>query len=77
VSVGDGVVAVSDAGPGIRDEDKARVFDRFYRSVEARTTPGSGLGLAIVAKVVEQHGGTVFVGDAAEGGATVGFRLPC
>ncbi|MGI8822558.1 MAG: ATP-binding protein [Acidimicrobiia bacterium] len=76
VSVGDGVVAVSDAGPGIRDEDKARVFDRFYRSVEARTTPGSGLGLAIVAKVVEQHGGTVFVGDAAEGGATVGFRLP-
>ena len=76
VTVDDGRVAVSDAGPGISDADKPHVFDRFYRSDEARTTPGSGLGLAIVAKVAEQHGGTVFVEDAPEGGATVGFRIP-
>ncbi len=76
VTVAEGGVAVSDAGPGISDEDKPYVFDRFYRSTKARTTPGSGLGLAIVAKVVDQHGGTVFVEDAPEGGATVGFRIP-
>jgi two-component system sensor histidine kinase MprB len=76
VTVAERGVAVSDAGPGISDEDKPYVFDRFYRATEARTTPGSGLGLAIVAKVVDQHGGTVFVEDAPEGGATVGFRLP-
>jgi two-component system sensor histidine kinase MprB len=76
VAVTEGGVAVSDSGPGISDEDKPHVFDRFYRSTEARTTPGSGLGLAIVAKVVGQHGGTVYVEDAPGGGATVGFRLP-
>jgi two-component system sensor histidine kinase MprB len=76
VTVTEDGVAVSDSGPGISDEDKPHVFDRFYRSTEARTTPGSGLGLAIVAKVVGQHGGTVYVEDAPGGGATVGFRLP-
>ncbi|MDQ3782951.1 MAG: HAMP domain-containing histidine kinase [Actinomycetota bacterium] len=76
VSVHGKSVSVSDAGRGIGDADKPRVFDRFYRSTEARTTPGSGLGLAIVANVAEGHGGSVFVEDSPEGGATVGFRLP-
>ncbi|MPY85732.1 MAG: HAMP domain-containing protein [Actinophytocola sp.] len=76
--LGDGtaVIEVSDQGPGIADEDLPRVFDRFYRSLQARTLPGSGLGLAIVKQAVERHGGAVYAGTAAEGGALFSIRLP-
>ncbi|WWQ66151.1 HAMP domain-containing sensor histidine kinase [Streptomyces sp. Q6] len=73
----DGVVrlAVADEGPGLADEDAARVFDRFFRSGGAA---GSGLGMAIVQGVVTAHGGTVAVrsGDEAGGGLTVTVSLP-
>jgi two-component system sensor histidine kinase MprB len=52
------------------------VFDRFYRSVGARSQPGSGLGLAIVAQAITQHGGTVSVGDAPSGGARFDVAIP-
>lgn len=68
-------VAVSDSGPGIDPLERARVFDRFYRSDSARTKPGSGLGLAIVARIIEQHGGHTFIETSASGGAIVGFEL--
>jgi two-component system sensor histidine kinase MprB len=71
-----GRVSVRDHGPGIDPADHERVFDRFYRSGAARALPGSGLGLAIVRQVVEGHGGSVFVHDAAGGGTVVGFELP-
>ena len=67
---------VADAGPGITDADLPHVFDRFYRSDEARTLPGSGLGLAIVKSAVERHGGAVFAGRSADGGALIAMRLP-
>jgi two-component system, OmpR family, sensor histidine kinase MprB len=67
---------VADAGPGIEDTDLPHVFDRFYRSDEARTLPGSGLGLAIVKSAVERHGGAVFAGRSADGGALIAMRLP-
>lgn len=67
---------VADAGPGIEDSDLPHVFDRFYRSDEARTLPGSGLGLAIVKSAVERHGGAVFAGRSADGGALIAMRLP-
>ena len=67
---------VADAGPGIKDADLPHVFDRFYRSDEARTLPGSGLGLAIVKSAVERHGGAVFAGRSADGGALIAMRLP-
>lgn len=76
VTVGDGRVGVSDHGPGIGVGERARVFDRFYRTPEARTMPGSGLGLSIVSQVVDDHGGEVFVTETPGGGATVGFRIP-
>ena len=76
VTVADGAVRVSDAGPGIDDADKPYVFERFYRASQARAEPGSGLGLSIVKQIVDDLGGEVFVADAAGGGATVGFRLP-
>ena len=76
--VGDGsaVVEVADAGPGIADADLPHVFERFYRSTEARTLPGSGLGLAIVKQVAQRHGGTATAGRAPEGGALFTLRLP-
>ncbi|WP_424534489.1 sensor histidine kinase [Sphaerisporangium viridialbum] len=58
ISVKEGTLDVADAGPGIPDSDLEFVFDRFYRSPEARAHPGSGLGLAIVRQVAEAHGGT-------------------
>ncbi len=69
-------VEVRDEGPGFKPEDIPHVFDRFYRSNEARTEPGSGLGLAIVQQIVERHGGTVWATDRPGGGAAVGFELP-
>lgn len=76
VVVGPQGVFVDDAGPGIPAEERARVFDRFYRRDEDRSKPGSGLGLSIVASIVDQHGGRVGVGDSPLGGARVGFTLP-
>ncbi len=76
VVVRGGTIEVRDHGQGIAAGDLAHVFDRFYRSVDARSRPGSGLGLAIVRSVVEGHGGTVFARNAPDGGAVVGFALP-
>ncbi len=78
VDVTHGRVTVADRGPGIAEQDRSHVFDRFYRAVDARSRPGSGLGLAIVRDIVEAHGGSVFASDrGGDGpGATVGFELP-
>ncbi|MGC9220463.1 MAG: sensor histidine kinase [Solirubrobacteraceae bacterium] len=66
-----GALSVRDHGPGFRDEDLQHVFERFYRSAEARRMPGSGLGLAIVKQAAEAHGGFVSAGNAPDGGAIV------
>ena len=75
VAVHDGRVVVRDHGPGIREEDLPHVFDRFYRSPDARGTPGSGLGLAIVRQVAQAHGGDVHAERAEGGGARVELAL--
>jgi len=59
ISAAAGTVEVSDDGPGVPVEDLPYIFDRFYRSAEARARPGSGLGLAIVRRIADMHGGTV------------------
>jgi two-component system sensor histidine kinase MprB len=76
VTLSDGGLTVTDQGPGISDQDLPHVFERFYRSTEARTTPGSGLGLAIVRQAAERHGGRVAVGHSAAGGAEFWFGIP-
>jgi len=76
VTVEGTTLRVADRGPGVAPADRARVFDRFYRSDEARALPGSGLGLSIVREMVDERGGTVFVDERPGGGAIVGFRLP-
>ena len=70
---------VDDDGPGVPEEDRARIFDRFVRLDEARARGegGAGLGLAIVSELVTAHGGTVRVGTAPElGGARFTVMWP-
>ncbi|GAA5020073.1 sensor histidine kinase [Actinopolymorpha pittospori] len=76
VSLRHGVLSVADQGPGIADADLPHVFERFYRSTEARTMPGSGLGLSIVKQAADRHGGSVSAGRNSQGGALLTLRLP-
>ncbi|MQA11568.1 MAG: HAMP domain-containing protein [Pseudonocardiaceae bacterium] len=73
---GSALLEVADSGPGVEEADAPRIFDRFYRSSEARTLPGSGLGLAIVQQAAQRHGGAIYVGTAPGGGALFTMRLP-
>jgi two-component system sensor histidine kinase MprB len=75
VALRDGSLTVRDHGPGIDPADLPHVFDRFYRSAAARAMPGSGLGLAIVKQTVDDHGGSVTVENAADGGVLVTLRF--
>ena len=68
------VVAVSDTGPGMTAATKARVFERFFRGSSAY--PGCGLGLAIARRIVEQHGGRIWIETELDRGTTVAFTLP-
>jgi signal transduction histidine kinase len=75
-------VAVKDSGPGIRHDDQARVFDRFWRGPngeQAGVRPRdrrTGLGLAIVRQIIEAHGGQVRLLSAAGVGSTFVLWLP-
>jgi len=72
------VIEVRDHGPGVPEDEAARIFERFYRADTSRTreTGGSGLGLAIVAAIVGSHSGTVRVQPTEGGGATLVVSLP-
>jgi two-component system sensor histidine kinase MprB len=76
IHVGAYRVEVRDHGPGISNDDKANVFDRFYRATATRSMPGSGLGLAIVAQFATDHHAQAYVLDNAGGGAVVGLQFP-
>lgn len=62
-SDGTNEVAVSDDGPGIPDDEKPKVTERFYRGDASRGTPGVGLGLSLVAAVAKLHGGVLELTD--------------
>jgi signal transduction histidine kinase len=66
-------IRVSDDGPGVPPEHRARIFDRFHRAdaSRSRTTGGAGLGLAIAKELVEMHGGRIWL----EGASTFVFTL--
>jgi len=70
---GEILLTVVDTGPGISQEDQARVFDSFVRTVH---NSGAGLGLALVRSFVELHGGQVELKSEAGQGTTVTVRLP-
>jgi two-component system, OmpR family, phosphate regulon sensor histidine kinase PhoR len=67
------MLVVADDGAGVRESDLPRIFERFYRADQARTTRGTGLGLAIVKHVVTSAGGTV----DARGGPGRGLEIVC
>jgi two-component system OmpR family sensor kinase len=70
-------VSVNDDGPGMTEEEKSRVFERFYRGEAGRrSASGSGLGLAIVKAIVESHGGTIDLVSEAGQGTNVSLLLP-
>jgi two-component system, NtrC family, sensor histidine kinase GlrK len=69
-------VSVSDTGPGIAPEDLPHIFERFYQGrTKVKQTAGSGLGLALAKKVVEAHGGRIWIESEKGKGATVRFIL--
>ncbi|MEM6276701.1 MAG: ATP-binding protein, partial [Pseudomonadota bacterium] len=65
---------ISDNGPGISDEQKARVFEPFYTTKDIGD--GTGVGLALARQIVTAHGGEIDLGDAPGGGAAFTVRLP-
>lgn len=66
-SGGKAMLSVTDNGEGIPEEDRQRVFDRFYRREGAQPRQGSGLGLAIVRNIVERHRGEITLGTGPGG----------
>ena len=64
--------AVRDRGPGLSDEDQARLFEPFY----SRRADGTGLGLAVCKRIVDLHGGTISATNAPGGGAEFRILIP-
>jgi GAF domain-containing protein/nitrogen-specific signal transduction histidine kinase len=71
-------VDVSDDGIGIAPEDRAKIFDRFFRSDHpfVQETTGTGLGLSITKSLIEMHGGVLWVESELGKGSTFSFTLP-
>jgi two-component system, OmpR family, sensor histidine kinase KdpD len=75
---GDGTIeiGVRNSGAIIPERDQARIFERFYRGVQARHVPGTGMGLAIVQQIARAHGGTLRVTSTPEAGTTFTLSFP-
>jgi signal transduction histidine kinase/DNA-binding response OmpR family regulator len=71
------VVEVADTGPGVAAEDRQRIFDAFQQgSRNPGQTEGTGLGLTLSKRILELHGGRIWVDSEAGQGSTFGFALP-
>jgi len=71
-------VAVRDTGPGIAEADQAKIFEEFQQSESTHTKAkgGTGLGLAIAKRIVEMHGGRLWVESTLGNGSTFFFTIP-
>jgi two-component system phosphate regulon sensor histidine kinase PhoR len=71
------LIEISDDGIGIEEEHLRRIFERFYRTDEARSRDkgGTGLGLAICKHIIEAHGHSIHVRSTVNVGTTIGFTL--
>ncbi|MBK1672159.1 hypothetical protein CKO35_02355 [Ectothiorhodospira shaposhnikovii] len=70
------IFSISDRGPGIPEEDRERVFTKFYRGPNASDSRGLGIGLNICKAIVEAHRGRLWIEDNPGGGAVFRFSLP-
>ena len=72
------IFAIKDSGIGIAEDDKPRLFEKFYRGKqrEARAQHGSGLGLAIVHSIATNHGGKIWVDSIVGNGSTFYLQIP-
>ena len=75
VADGGVVIRVEDLGSGVSPEEQARLFEKYFRGSAAGGTVGAGLGLWLVARIVEEHGGSVTL-DSGPTGAIATVRLP-
>jgi signal transduction histidine kinase len=69
-------VSVVDTGPGVAHENRERIFEPYVRAGDDRSAGGLGLGLAICKRIVDAHGGEIFVEDAHDSGSRFVFSLP-
>jgi two-component system sensor histidine kinase BaeS len=69
-------LTVTDGGPGVRNDELAKIFEAGFRGAASAGTTGSGEGLALVKRFVEEQGGTVEVENVADRGARFTVRLP-
>jgi signal transduction histidine kinase len=69
-------VQVADSGPGIPEEEFEAIFTEFHRVESQRQVAGTGLGLAIARRIVEQHGGRIWVESTPGQGSTFHVVLP-
>jgi PAS domain S-box-containing protein len=67
---------ITDNGIGIPPDDRRRIFQMFERGRARDGYPGTGMGLAICKRIVEQHGGDIWVEEAVAGGSAFQFTLP-
>ena len=74
---GEVVVSVADTGPGIAPDDQERIFEEFQQTdLGAEQREGTGLGLALSKKLIELHGGRIWVESEPGQGSTFTFTLP-
>ncbi|MDP8235626.1 MAG: CHASE2 domain-containing protein [Candidatus Erginobacter occultus] len=70
------VLRVTDRGPGVPEEEREKIFEKFYRGKQTRDIPGTGLGLAVSAEIVRRHGGEIIVSPREDGGTVFTVSLP-
>lgn len=71
------ILSVADQGPGIPKEQQSRIFEEHYRAPGSRDrVPGTGMGLAIARRIVEAHGGKIWVDSVVGKGSRFSFSLP-
>lgn len=70
------MISVSDSGIGMSDADREKIFTRFFRTEESRSTTGYGLGLSIAERIIKAHNGKINVDSELDVGSTFTVTLP-
>lgn len=73
---GQAVVQIRDEGKGMKDATRDRIFEKFFQGDQAHSLEGSGLGLSLVKRILELHGGKIFVESKMDEGTTFTVELP-